>query len=122
LDIDYIFKWVHPTPPEQYFSFWVAPCTLIFKNALQIKIDIDTTMFTLEGLQIDEITFTRYQHEVWGERYIYTIELHNGTIELHSEGFSQVVRQLPMHGGQSINTNKRGGISFSRVPTSLDYL
>lgn len=31
-DIDYIFQWVHPTPPQRNFSFWVAPCTLKFEN------------------------------------------------------------------------------------------
>ena len=41
-DIDYIFSWVHPVEPEKYFSFWVAPCTLIFKEAFNLTMNIET--------------------------------------------------------------------------------
>lgn len=120
LDIDYIFKWVDPVPPEKYFSFWVAPCTLVFKNALQIKIDIDTAMFALEGLQISHVTFECAKSEMPENRYDYVIHLQEGQISLQAAGFSQIVRQLPVYGDQSIELKLRGGISFNRTPATTN--
>ena len=50
LDIDYIFKWVHSNPPGGSFKFWVAPCTLIFKDAFKLAINLDTEDYSLEGI------------------------------------------------------------------------
>jgi len=116
LDIDYIFKWVHPTPPERHFTFWVSPCTLVFKNALQIKMHIDTGMFALEGLQIADISSQESPNQISGKRYIYSINLQEGQIQLHADGFTQIVRRLPMYGHQALEMQQRGGISFSRIP------
>lgn len=27
-----MFAWVHPESPDPYYTFWMAPCTLIFSN------------------------------------------------------------------------------------------
>ena len=40
-DLDYIFKWVHPKEGEMYYKFWVAPVTMVFENAHDIKINIE---------------------------------------------------------------------------------
>jgi hypothetical protein len=32
LDLDYIVRWIDPEPPAEYFSFLVAPATLVFEN------------------------------------------------------------------------------------------
>lgn len=39
-DIDYIFKWIYPEQDESSFSFWIAPCTLIFKQVFNLKKEI----------------------------------------------------------------------------------
>lgn len=55
LDIDYIFKWVPNCLPENSFNFWVSPCTLIFKEAFKLDININTHDFSIEGLEIEDI-------------------------------------------------------------------
>jgi hypothetical protein len=32
LDIDYIVQWIEPVPPDEYFTFTVAPATLVFND------------------------------------------------------------------------------------------
>src|SRR5438309_8662854 len=42
-DIDYIFRWVQPTGESEDFKFLVSPCTLIFENVRDLKLDIEIT-------------------------------------------------------------------------------
>jgi hypothetical protein len=42
IDLDYIFKWVHPKEGEEYFKFWVSPVTMVFENAYEINLDIES--------------------------------------------------------------------------------
>jgi len=54
-DLDYIFQWLNPAPPSPNFSFWIAPCTLVFKNVYRLKIDLDAqppNSFDVEDLKI----------------------------------------------------------------------
>ncbi|MBR4597834.1 MAG: hypothetical protein IKO42_05520 [Opitutales bacterium] len=48
-DIDYIFEW---EKCGDSFRFAVSPCTLVFKNAWNLKANFDTRGFALDALQI----------------------------------------------------------------------
>lgn len=116
LDIDYIFKWVHPIPPAQTFTFWVAPCTLIFKVCFDL--DIDFQGGCLDLIEIDDL-YLNSKVEQENNKFVYewTIELQRGQITLKSYGLEQIVRQQPKHvHGQVLTLDERGGINFGRKP------
>ncbi|MFB9867077.1 hypothetical protein [Vreelandella sulfidaeris] len=48
LDLDYIFKWVHPKENEIYLKYWVSPVTMVFENAFDVKIDIESQQGLIE--------------------------------------------------------------------------
>ncbi len=115
-DIDYIFKWVGPIPPEKHFSFWVSPCTLVFEHAYDLKTNIEDKMsYAFGPFEIADFKMVeRLQREGDFYGYKWCIELQTGAIELKSHGFKQYVRKKPILGGQDLTLEKRGGISFSK--------
>jgi hypothetical protein len=117
-DIDYIFKWNQPIPPSPSFTFWVAPCTLIFQQAFGLKIDLDTNVYELEGLEIADINLLKVdENDNEAKTYHWDIELQTGNIRFQSQGFKQIVRQKPFHTtGQSLSLDERGGVSFNTIP------
>jgi hypothetical protein len=118
LDIDYIFKWVHPVPPELTFTFWVAPCTLIFKECFDLHIDFENNSGCLDLMEITDLYLeNKIEHETSKFVYEWKIELHKGKINLKSCGFEQIVRQQPLHvRGQALTIVERGGVTFGRKP------
>ena len=116
LDLDYIFEWVHPIPPSEYFTFWIAPCTLIFKNCFDLHINIEPYGSALDLIEIDDLILkSKVEQEKNKFVFEWTIELQNGQIELKSYGFEQVVRQVPIHvRRQGLSLEERGGINFGR--------
>jgi hypothetical protein len=38
LDIDYVVQWEKPDPDQGYFTFWVAPATLVFHHASAVEV------------------------------------------------------------------------------------
>jgi hypothetical protein len=36
LDLDHIVRWVEPVVPDQHFTFWIAPATLVLDQAWNI--------------------------------------------------------------------------------------
>jgi hypothetical protein len=118
LDIDYIFKWVHPVPPAQAFTFWVAPCTLIFKECFDLHIDFHTNGNCLDLMEIADLYLKRkVKQETNKFVYEWTIELQQGQIILKSYGLEQIVRHKPyLVPEQVLSLDERGGISFGRTP------
>ncbi|HHQ47289.1 MAG TPA: hypothetical protein ENK19_00200, partial [Acidobacteria bacterium] len=57
MDLDYIFEWVDPEPGETHFKFWVAPVTMVFENAYDISIKIESAQGGIEvaNLQREEL-------------------------------------------------------------------
>ncbi len=49
LDIDYIFKWIL-NDQNGYHEFWISPATLVFDQARNLKIEIDSDF--INGLGI----------------------------------------------------------------------
>lgn len=122
LDIDYIFEWVKPVgKSENHFTFWVAPCTLIFKNVSELKSSIiqkeDRGDFNpvISDLycKAPQADLSDYQHWI--------IETHDtGNIEFVSKGYTQVVRKLPLHTrAQRLTFEHREGFSFGLEPCKL---
>lgn len=113
-DLDYIFKWVHPSPPEQNFSFWVAPVTLVFEGVQAIKIDLSCTYiesFTLQGLErSDPRPMATPSLLDWAWR----LECNEGEITFRAHGFAQFVRLPPMFSSrQTLTLEERGEISVA---------
>ncbi len=118
LDIDYIFKWVQPIPPAQTFTFWVAPCTLIFKECFDLHIDFKTDGGCLDLMEIADL-YLKSKTEQEKNKFVYEwiIELQQGQISLKSIGLEQIVRQQPQYvHGQTLGFDERGKINFSRNP------
>ena len=116
LDIDYIFRWVHPEPPERAFQFWVAPATLVFDRTYELEIDIDMGPF--QGLKILDMTREEL-HDQWGG-FRWTIEGLGFGLTLPARGYRQISRRAPVLGGQVIDLAQRGGVSFDEAPYATD--
>ncbi|MEZ5016699.1 MAG: hypothetical protein R2800_06585 [Flavipsychrobacter sp.] len=118
LDIDYIFEWVDNDDTEEHYSFWVAPCTLVFSNVLNFKMSIDKTEYNLDLIDIADIhLLEKTPVEEGGFWYSWQIELADGEITFSSEDMYQVVRQQPIYtDSQVLTLEERGGVSFSVVP------
>ena len=116
-DIDYIFKWVNPIPPKEIFSFWVAPCTLIFQDTFSLIINIDRQGGTTDMLEIADLYLVdKVEQEANKFIYEWNIELQEGHIKFKSSGFDQIVRQKPFFtDSQCLTLDERNGISFSTV-------
>jgi len=116
-DIDYIFKWVNPIPPNQKFSFWVSPCTLKFEDTFALTIDIDRRGGMTDMLEIADL-FLIDKTEQEANKWIYewAIELQEGKITFKSSGFKQIVRQKPiLTESQILTLEERNGISFNQI-------
>jgi hypothetical protein len=109
-DIDYIFEWVK-TDADDFFSFVVAPVTLVFLNPTNISFNVNFQIG--QQLEIEEIQ-RRIASSGSTEWYI---ETHQGDITITAESFRQVVRRQPtLQTGQQILLEERGEPSFSVVP------
>ena len=117
-DIDYIFKWVDPLKPGQPFSFWVAPCTLIFKDTFALTMNIDRRGGTTDMLEVADLYLVdKVEQESNQWIYEWNIDLQEGHINFKSSGFEQIVRQKPVFtDGQFLTLIERNGISFSQTP------
>jgi hypothetical protein len=120
LDIDYIFKLIQPTEANGYFKFWVSPCTLVFENVNDLKLNIEIS--EPFELQISDITRSNPQRPINADyikreiEYYWTIETQQGNITLKSVGYKQYVRQQPILQDSSlIGFIERGKASFDRV-------
>ncbi|MHA4812330.1 hypothetical protein ACX0G9_29820 [Flavitalea flava] len=119
-DIDYIFSWVQPTEESQYFRFWVSPCTLIFENVYDLKLDIEISEpFRLEVEDIIKHTPQRPINADYIKReieYQWEIGTQQGNIIFKSVGYNQFLRQRPqLLDSQILGFVDRGGISFDKV-------
>lgn len=113
LDIDYIFQWIHPTGDEKYFTFQVAPCTLVFHNASDLIIDISTGSLLEIELEIDNLEMSNGTSE---NIFNFNIITQQGEIKFEATGFTQYVRKNPQHvDSQILSWEERGGISFERT-------
>lgn len=115
IDLDYIFKWVHPAAGETYFKFWVAPVTMVFENAGDVRMDLSSQQGRIEvaDFHLEQLgpspngKFTLYRNR---------FECQEGRIELQSTGFRMYVRRPPsLMRSQSFELGARNYVSFSRT-------
>jgi hypothetical protein len=114
-DIDYLFRWIDK---KSHYKFEIAPCTLIFENAYDLKIDLET----YDGLEIDGIEKSNPQRPKNAEfikreiEYDWEINLQQGTIAFKSVGLKLFVRQEPIISRvQKLGEDVRGPISFEQI-------
>jgi hypothetical protein len=119
LDIDYIFRWVHPRADEEHFRFWVSPCTIVFANAHDVQLQADPYGGPL--LSIDEITREDPRRPKNAEfvgrdtEWRWTLGCHYGEISFRAVGFTQYVRRAPrLAPYQTLELEARGGYGFGR--------
>jgi hypothetical protein len=122
LDLDYIFEWVEHSEPEPHFTFWVAPCTLVFENVFDLRIELEPYP------EVSVADLTRADPgvprnaDVIGRAadWLWKLECHQGVITFRAAGYTQYVRATPMHGEQSLTHAERGGVAFDRRPHGGD--
>lgn len=114
LDIDYIVRWVHPVPPATYFSFWMAPATLVFEDVWDLEGDLDFKGTTLD-LEIDGLHRLvpddgREAHPLWH------IEGHAFDLKFRATSYRQYFRKAPaLASRQVLSHAQRGGYTFAEV-------
>ena len=111
LDIDYIFQWNQPDIKGFQFTFWVAPCTLVFEKPADLSFEL-TQSLDDRWIEIDDI-----EKSVEDEKMIWTIITHQGDISFKANTYKQVVRKKPSFQlGQTIPYDEREGFSFDFTP------
>jgi hypothetical protein len=113
-DIDYIFKWVLLKNKKKY-SFWIAPCTLVFENVYDIELETDHTEIIIDNISKDNPKTPKNASYINRDfEYDWIIETTVGEISFKSVGFKQYVRQPPvLIDQQELDFETRGGISFN---------
>lgn len=107
-DMDYIFKWNQPEVEYFQFTFFVAPCTLIFRDVQELSFELIQPLYD-NRMEIDDIEL-----EVTDGRHYYTIITQQGHISFSASGYTQTVRMYPSFQlSQTIAFDERGGISFA---------
>jgi len=119
LDIDYIFKWVEPSPGQEFFRFWVAPCTMVFQNAYDITLEADSyggPVLSVDDLQRSEARPPKNAAYIGKDsEWLWTFECHHGELSLRAVGFQLYVRRPPvLSKTQSLGVTERGGYSFGK--------
>jgi hypothetical protein len=108
-DIDYIFKWV--PDQDRWFSFWMAPCTLVFDKPTEFSINLEKTNF-YDGIGIAGVHRQLNQKG----KTEWRIETHLGDIMIETETFKQIVRRPPtQQPGQQVIPEERGEVSFAII-------
>lgn len=112
VDLDLIVAWLPPTEPSDPFAFLVAPATLAFPDAWDVRVDIDLRASAF-ALQLDAIT----RHAGPHDRSTWSLDGHDFTVTVTSAGFRQHLRRAPVRTpSQSLSLAERGGLSFDERP------
>lgn len=112
VDLDYALEWIQPVPPATAFRFWIAPATLVFEGASDLRADVDLTGWAFD-LELD--TITRSEPDRFGER-TWLLEGYNFRIELRAPGFRQYLRRRPILSSTlRLGVQPRGGIGFEEA-------
>jgi len=108
-DIDYIFKWIL-NEQNGHYKFWISPATLVFEQARNLKIEIDSDF--INGLEIADI----HQQKLENNEYKYHIEIQEGDIHLVASGYRQYIRKNPvLKYSQGLTDKERDGYSFTII-------
>ncbi len=110
-DIDFICEWIGPEEKHSVFSFYIAPATLVFPYASEIRVSLfDGTPMSIFSIDKENPRPTPYGNDtVWD----WTIDGPHGQIRLRSTGFVLYFRCEPLlTQSQLLTLRERGGIAF----------
>ena len=117
-DIDYILKWVEPEPPDNYYTFWVSPATLVFEGVQDIRIELD--VLNIQDIDLQGISREGPIPAPNGELidWNWLLDANQGNIQFRGSGFKQYFRRAPIRlREQGLEIAQRGGLSFERALT-----
>ncbi|WP_444915408.1 hypothetical protein ACJJI5_03940 [Microbulbifer sp. EKSA008] len=118
IDLDYIFQWIHPRKGETYFKFWVAPVTMVFENAYDILLDIESRQGELEVADLHMVNERKTKNGRFDE-HDFRFDCQEGEFKISATGFKMYVRKAPiLQSRKALNYKLRGGINFSREYSS----
>ena len=104
LDLDYIVKWVQPAGSGEYYSFWICPAQLSFKNIEDVLVNLDWTGLAPD-CQIQDIRRHSTRTTPNGNvQWFWEVELlePSGSISLWATGF-----ELSMTGPSTLSKAQR---------------
>jgi hypothetical protein len=115
IDLDYIFSWVEPKAGETHFKFWVAPVTIVFENASDVKVNLESQQGSIEVAELHRELIGPSPSGKFTQ-YAYRFECQEGEVSLEATGFKMFVRQAPrLISTQSLEVGHRNGISFGKI-------
>ena len=114
IDLDYVVRWIEPEPPSKYFSFLVAPATLVFENVWSLNGDVSAPRTLLEIADVHRLEAETDRQQNAGVRR-WRIEGQGFELRFLAAGFHQHFRALPRRSrSQRLSPDQRGGISFAQ--------
>jgi hypothetical protein len=113
-DLDYIVAWVEPGFRRRTFRFWVAPATLVFDQAWELRGE-------LQVLDHDQALELLHLHrEPVEDRhggYRWRLEGDGFDLSFRAPGYRQTFRRSPLlTDDQRLTLEQRGGVAFDEVP------
>lgn len=114
MDLDYIFRTVHPEPGATNFKFWVDPVTMVFENAHDMRIEIESCQ---GGIKVADLYREEPKPTLNGALtdYLYRFECQEGSVSLRATGYRLYVRMVPrLKEAQCLSLAERGGLSVER--------
>jgi len=109
LDLDYIVSWVEPVWPEERFTFWIAPATLVFDRAWNIVGQLGPLDDVMEIADVHQPDPPDGPPDP-----LWHIEGQNFELRLRAPGYIQHLRLPLQHVPRQILTRaERGGTSFA---------
>jgi hypothetical protein len=116
LDLDYIVEWIEPAAPDESFTFFVAPATLVFEGVGVIEADLRPDRLLLT---IDHIHRESENDQAPDADSNWAIDGHDFHMRFSARGFHQHFRSAPINAGRSqrLTLRQRGGLSFSEPST-----
>jgi hypothetical protein len=101
--------------PDEYFTFLVAPATLVFHDVLDLEGEFEGFMqrFEIDTIKRGEADEDRYRK--WSIEAVGPGAL---SATFFATGFHQYFRAAPIHSkSQYLKMDERGGLSFARPQT-----
>ncbi|MFC8454800.1 hypothetical protein [Kitasatospora sp. NPDC057223] len=112
-DIDYIVGWVHPVPPEERFSFWMAPSTLVFEEVWDVEGSLE---FKTSSMKLGIYDIGKSEVEGKSDDPLWHIDGDSFDLKFRSAGYRQYFRQEPHFSPRMVlSYEERGGISFAEA-------
>lgn len=114
LDLDYIVAWVDAEPPDTHYTFWIAPVTLAFDNAWDVRLT-----GAIEQMDMPEVLDLHHVREFTNAQGHRLDEWHlegdGFDVKVRASDFKQYFRREPIRTpSQRLSVAERGTPSFDR--------